>query len=138
MPRFRILEHTADARIAAYGQDLGEAFANAAYGMFSLIADLDSVAEVSDREVEVEAPDIEALLVAWLNELLYLFDAQQFLPRRVQVLDVSDTRLQATLSGETVDLARHRLRTAVKAATYHDILVETKDGRARVRVTFDL
>ncbi len=138
MPRFRILEHTADARIAAYGKDLPEAFANAAYGMFSLIADLRSIAEVSDREVEVEAPDVEALLVAWLNELLYLFDARQFLPRRIHVTGINDTQLKATLSGETVDLARHRLQTAVKAATYHDILVEIRGGRARVRVTFDL
>jgi SHS2 domain-containing protein len=43
--RFKVIDHTADVGIIAYGKDLKEAFANAAYGMFSQIADLRGVKE---------------------------------------------------------------------------------------------
>jgi len=73
---FEILEHTADIGIVARGKNLAEVFAQAAKGMFSLITDLNTVEERVERRVKVEAPDIESLLVAWLNELVYLFDTK--------------------------------------------------------------
>jgi len=74
--KFDIIEHTADTGIVAYGTELKEAFANAAYAMFTLIADLEDVKEVVCRQIEVEAGDRESLVVSWLNELLYLFDVE--------------------------------------------------------------
>ncbi|MBI4297968.1 MAG: archease [Chloroflexi bacterium] len=137
MPRFKVLEHTADAGIEAEGRDLAQAFANVAYGMFSLIADLKGVANAESREVEVEAPDREALLVRWLNELLYIFDTEHLLLRRFRIREMSSGHLVATVSGEKANPSRHRLKTAIKAATYHDLLVEEGDG-ARVQVILDL
>ena len=71
--KFEILEHTADAGVIAYGTDLGQAFANAAQGLFSLITDLDDVDEVLRRDIDLAAADREGLLVAWLNELIYIY-----------------------------------------------------------------
>jgi len=76
MKRFELVEHTADIGINAYGKTLTEAFANAAYGMFSIIAELESVREAESRRVEVSADDIEGLLFEWLNSLLYYFDVE--------------------------------------------------------------
>lgn len=53
MRRFKLIEHTADIGLVAYGQTLAEAYANAAYGMFSIIAELDNVREVKSYEVEL-------------------------------------------------------------------------------------
>ena len=65
MPKdFETLEHTADTGIIAYGKDLKQAFANAARGLFSLIAELESVNEVLERDIEVTAADRDSLLVA--------------------------------------------------------------------------
>jgi len=72
---FEIVNHTADVGIIAYGTDIKQAFANAARALFSLITELDDVAEVLHRDIELIAPDEESLLVEWLNELIYLFDA---------------------------------------------------------------
>ena len=55
MPKFEVIDHTADIGIIAYGGDLEEAFANLAYGMFSLIAELDGVGEGVCRQIEVKA-----------------------------------------------------------------------------------
>jgi len=137
VPRFEVIDHTADVGIVAYGSDLREAFANAAYGMFSLIAELDNVGETVRRTVDVQAPDREALLVAWLNELIYVFDVEYIIFKRFDITDLTDTRLQAAAYGDKVDMSRHRLKTAVKGATYHSLKVERENGH-RVQVILDV
>ncbi len=137
MKKFDIIEHTADTGIVAYGAELEEAFANAAYAMFTLIADLEDVKEVVCRQIEVEAGDREDLLVSWLNELLYLFDVEGVIFRRFKITELSGTSLKAEGYGELTDKARHSLKAGVKAATYHMLRVE-KDNGYSVRVIFDV
>ena len=138
MKKFDVVEHTADTGIVAYGTDMQEAFANAAYGMFSLMADLRQVKEETSRYVEAEAGDRESLVVSWLNELLYIFDAERIIFTRFDVLEVTNTRLKADAYGEIVDSSRHRLRSGVKAATYHTLKVAERGDRWTIRVIFDV
>ena len=135
MPRFEVIDHTADVGIIAYGSDLREAFANAAYGMFSLIADLEGVKEEVNRKVDVHSTDQEALLVDWLNELLYLFDVEHIIFSKFEISYLSQNRLKAKVYGEKIDTSRHQLKTAVKAATYHMLKIERNQG---VKVQFIL
>ncbi len=137
MKKFDIIEHTADIGIVAYGRELKEAFANAAYAMFTLIADLEGVGEDIRRQIEVEAGDRESLLVSWLNELLYLFDVEGIIFKKFKVTELSETSLKAEGYGELIDKARHSLKAGVKAATYHMLRVE-KDKGYSVRVIFDV
>ncbi len=134
---FEILNHTADVGIIAYGADLKQAFANAAKGLFSLITDLDEVKEVLHRDAELTATDEESLLVEWLNELIYQFDTEGIIFKRFDIARLDNTRLKARSYGEKVDKSRHRLKTGVKAATYHMLKVERGDG-AKVQVLFDI
>jgi len=134
---FELIEHTADVGIMAYGADVKEAFANAARGMFSLIVEPGCVRETAHRDIEVTAPDEESLLVTWLNELIYLFDAENMLFSRFEITELGDTRLKARAYGEAVDDTRHRLKTGIKAATYHMVEVDRGKG-GRVRVLFDI
>ena len=134
---FEVMEHTADVGIVAYGASIVEAFANAARALFSLITEPDGVNETEWRDVDVSAPDRESLLVAWLNELIYLFDAEGMLFRRFDISELSTTRLRARAHGEAADSSRHSLKTGVKAATYHMLEVDSGNG-SRVRVLFDI
>lgn len=134
---FEILDHTADVGIIAYGNDTSEAFANAAKGLFSLITELDDVAEIEYRDIELTAPDQESLLVAWLNELIYLFDAEQMLFKRFDITQLSPTHLRARSYGHKVDSAKHKLKIGVKAATYHLLKIEKSNG-CKVQVLFDI
>jgi len=136
MKKFELIEHTSDIGLVAYGKTLAEAFANAAYGMFSIIAGLDSVRETESRRVEVNADDIEALLFEWLNSLLYYFDVEMLLFKRFDIVEFEDTRLVAECRGEKYDPSRHQLKTGVKSATYH--MLEVDREKNRVRVIFDV
>ena len=122
--------------LVAYGQTLAEAFANAAYGLFSIIAELKTVKETESRRLEISEDDPEALLFEWLNRLIYLFDVDMILLKRFDITDFDGYRLKATCYGEKYDPARHKLKTGVKAATYH--LLEADREKNRVRVIFDV
>jgi SHS2 domain-containing protein len=75
---FETFDHTADIGIRAFGSDLPEAFSNAAKAMFSLITDLRKVRSTHKIEIEIVVADRPSLLMDWLNELLYHFDAVSF------------------------------------------------------------
>ena len=128
MPEYEIIDHTADVGIIARGDSVRDVFINAAHGMFSLIADLDMVVEVDSQEITVEAPDQEELLVTWLNELLYLFDAENLIFSRFEITHLGKEKLEAIAYGEKVDPARHNLKTQVKAATYPMLKLREEDG----------
>lgn len=128
MPEFDIVDHTADVGIIARGDSVRDVFINAAYGMFSLIADLDMVVESYSQEITVDAPDQEELLVTWLNELLYLFDAENLIFSRFDITHLGKEQLHAVVYGEKVDSDRHNLKTQVKAATYHMLKLREENG----------
>ena len=134
---FEIIDHTADIGIIAYGADIKQAFANAARAMFSLITELEDVAEVTHWNIELTAPDEESLLVEWLNELIYLFDTENIIFKRFDITQLSNTHLKARSYGHKVDTSKHKLKTGVKAATYHMLKVDKGNG-CKVQVLFDI
>ncbi len=134
---YRTFEHTADVGIEAWGDDLGQAFVEAARGMFSLMVDLDAVVERVQRTQSVQAPDREGLLVSWLNELIGLVDAEGLVFKRFEVGPVTERELVARAYGEPLDAARHAPHLAVKAATYHGVSVDPGPP-SRVLVILDI
>ncbi len=136
MRRFRLIEHTADTGLVAYGHSLAEAFANAAYGLFSIMAELNPVREVVSRTVTVSADDTEGLLFEWLNHLIYIFDVEHLLLKRFDIREFTERSLKATCWGERYDPARHQLGLGVKSATYHMLQVDGE--KHTVQVIFDV
>ncbi len=134
---FEVIDHTADVGILARGRTLEELFAHAAAGMLSFLVAPDTVRPRERRRVTVEAEDLPGLLVAWLNELLVLLNADGFVPASCEVREVSPGRLEADVWGEPVDPRRHRFRLDVKAATYHQLEIR-QDGLWQARVIFDV
>ena len=131
---YRYLDHVADTRFIAYGESFGAVFENAAKAMFGVIADISNVSGDISFPVELTAPDAESLLVDWLSELLFLFDAEEVLLGRFTVETVGKTAdgslcLKAVVSGENTDPDVHEMKTEVKAVTYNGLRIEeTKDG----------
>jgi SHS2 domain-containing protein len=134
---FVVIEHTADVGIIAYGRSLEELFANAAAGMMSFLIDPASIRLAQERTITAEADDREGLLIAWLNQLLVLLNADGFVPGRFTVRDLTETRLRAEVAGEPVDPARHHFHLDVKAATYHALEIKQND-LWQARIIFDV
>ena len=122
--------------LVAYGKSLAEAFANAAYGLFSLIVEPNKVKEKESRKVTVQAQDAEGLLFNWINELIYIFEVERLLFKSFNITEFTGQSLEATCWGEKYDPSRHQLKTGVKSATYHMLKVDGEKNR--VQIIFDV
>lgn len=138
MKNFEIIDISGDVGLRAYGENLRDAFINAAIGMFSLITDLEMVKEEKVITVSVESDSVESLLVSWLNELIFYFDTYGFLGKKVLITEFTPSLLKATISGEDFDPKRHESKLLIKAATYHMLKIEEKNRRWDIAVIFDI
>ncbi len=137
MEPFEIIDHTADVGIAARGETPEDLFANAAAGMFSIITDPDNVEPRTSRPVTVSGSDRADLLVAFLNELLFLFETDRFITRRVEFDRLTETELAAVAHGEAIG-PQHELETEIKAVTRHELAVEQRADDWHATVLFDI
>jgi SHS2 domain-containing protein len=135
---FEIIDHTADIGIISYGRNIKQLFSNAALGLFSLITELDSLTENLQRDVRLSSQDREGLLVAWLNEFLYIFDVEHTVFKRFTFEILTDTELKATCFGTKINPKRHRIRREVKAATYHMLAINEENNGYKAQVLFDI
>lgn len=135
---YRLLEHTADIGIEAEGESFAQLLEQAALGLRSVITDATDIQPNQEVLVELGGADREELLVAWLGELVYLFEVHHLLPAAFVIEEAGPTRLRARIRGEPLDPRRHPVEREVKAVTYHRIRVEQADGNWRARVYLDL
>ena len=134
----RHFEVAADVGVEAWGPTVEACFRQCALGMSGLMVPVAAVAPVEAREVLAQGESLEALLVSWLNELIYLHDVEGFVLHDVVAARLDGLRLHATVSGEGVDPARHPRGVLVKAATFHQLALEREPGRVRARVILDI
>ncbi|MGO9393252.1 MAG: archease [Desulfobaccales bacterium] len=136
--KYRQLPHTADLAWRIRGQSLAELFENAAGALTATMVDRRYLRRRERRTVELESMDREALLIDWLNHLLYLFDVEGFLGRVFHLDSLSERRLKATVWGEAFDSKRHPEKSAVKAATYHHLEIRPRGDGWQATVILDL
>ena len=136
--KYRQLPHTADLAWRIRGESLPELFENAAGALVATMTDRRYIKRLEKREIAVESPDREALMVDWLNYLLYLFDVDGFLGREFHITSLTDQRLQAVAWGEGFDPERHPEKTAIKAATYHHLEIGPRGDGWQAMVILDL
>jgi SHS2 domain-containing protein len=137
-PGFVILDHPADLGIEARGRTIAEAFEQAAIALMSIILDLTAVEPKEFRMIRLKALDQEQLLVRWLEELLYLYDGENFACSNFVVEELGPNHLNASVRGEPFSETQHPTRLDVKAITYHQLLVEQNPEGGRVRVFLDI
>jgi SHS2 domain-containing protein len=138
MRSFRILEHTADVGFEAFGSTREETFANAARALTHLSVDLDAIDPREEVTLQVQGTDPEDLLVNWLSELLYLHDAEGWLFRDFEILNLQDDSLSARARGEKFHRSRHQAKLLVKAITYHQLALERTPEGWRAQVYVDI
>ncbi len=140
---FRFLEeHTSDVYIEAYGDDLEEAFENAALAFYNTLTSTENVSGSIVKDVEVSGEDLEALLVEWLQQLIVLFDVDRFVASRIEVHSISKVNdkyfLKAKLYGEEFDPSKHKRGVYVKGATYWRMEIFKKNSRVFLRFVLDI
>jgi SHS2 domain-containing protein len=139
---FESLDHTADTAVRLRSGDPPELFVDATRALMSIYLGPDAV--VASREaipVRLEAESPEALLIDYLNQLIFLFDTRRFLAAAVvpdRLALGSPSILEGRILGETFDPGRHAAQTEIKAATFHGLEIRRTDSGLEADVVFDL
>ncbi len=140
--KFEFLEHTADILIAAHGQNIGEAFENAALAMFEVMTDTTKIDPAQEDTVEVEAEDEYALLYSWLEALLVKFEVNGMLYSKFKITSFEDTtdafKLKASVWGEKFNAEKHPQKVAVKAITYHRMEIIKDHDKVTLEFILDI
>jgi SHS2 domain-containing protein len=127
---FEFFDHTGDIGVTLRAASLPALFADAAAALTDVVSERDAVARRDTWPVAVRSSALDLLLVEFLSELLFQFDARQRLVGEAVVSVRGEGErwtAEGELHGERFDPARHRIRTLVKAVTYHTLSVK-EDG----------
>lgn len=140
--KFEYLDHTADVQIHSWGDELSEAFEQSAMGMFNYMTDINGVVPRSQREISVEADDLQSLLYKYLDELLFLMSCDPYyIPREVKntEFDEDKFRIKAVAYGEDFDHKKHGGQgTEIKAITYSAMEISVRKELVDVFVIVDI
>jgi SHS2 domain-containing protein len=133
---WEVLEHTAEVKLRLRGASLAALFvaAGRALATVELGSQPPLRAAGEERTVEVRAADVDALLVEWLNELVYLAETARQVPVEFTILAAGTTELRARVRGVPVALAPAR----VKGATFHGLKVEMTPAGWEADVVLDV
>jgi len=131
-PEFEEIAHTADLQIIAFGTTLEELFTNAGKGMYHVIGALPGARNKKNASIVLKENDLESLLIAYLQELLFLADhgSMALEPR----LNISLTELSGTIALYSI----LSIKTEIKAVTYHEMEIHEKKGVFQTKITFDV
>jgi SHS2 domain-containing protein len=131
----RWLDHTSEVQLEVEAESPAELAAEAgrALGLLMLRGAPAAVSGPA-RRLEVSAVDRDALMVNWLNEILFVAETERWVPVELEVEEASPERLRAVARGVPVA----EPPSSVKAATFHGLRVEERDGVWRAEVIFDV
>ena len=149
MGEFEILPHTADVGFRARGESLADLFETAARAMFSLEYDPATVPLEQEVEVRAEGGDPEAALYGWLSELIWLHDAEGFVPGEVRVSSIEPPVLAEGPGPSALSVEGTALGTGLsdwflqtgpqlKAVTMHGLEVGRRAGGYEATVYLDV
>jgi SHS2 domain-containing protein len=132
---FRYLPHVGELGLRLRGASIAEVFRQAALALSDVLAPgRPPPGPEQSREIRLDAPDRAALLIDWLNELIYLAERDRWIPTRIDLHEATETRLRATAWGPELDSAP----SLVKAATWHGLRFDARDGGFEADVLLDI
>lgn len=135
---YEYFDVAADVGVHAWAATRAGCFRQCALGVFDLIVPTRAVAPRETREVAARGSGVDALLVNWLNECLYVHDLEGFVVHDLEPPEVTGALVHGILHGEPIDPVRHPRGTVVKAATFHRLEVAESPGRVSARVILDI
>ncbi len=125
MKKHEVLEHKADLKIRAFGKTKEELFKNMLLGMAESQKPEIKSKEKTKREIKIKSLDLSALLIDFLNEVLYLSQVNKEAYLDFKFKKFKDDELEGELIGQKVD----KFREDIKAATFHNLEVKQTENR---------
>lgn len=123
--KYEMLDHEADIKFKVVGTTLDEVFENSALALSNYISAGEKIKSIKGKTIEVKGEDIKSLLYNFLDEIIYLLDAESFMVTKASVF-LRGNNLKAEVYGDEV---KKQTLQQVKAATYSEMeITKTKSG----------
>ena len=113
-------------------------FVEAAEALFRILTDLETIRPQDSISIALDEENIDLLLVAWLSELLFFHETEQWLFSRFEITSIDEKRIEARAWGEKPDAWRHPIDREVKAVTYHRLGLVRDGNLLKTVIVFDL
>ncbi|MHA2060031.1 MAG: archease [Candidatus Ranarchaeia archaeon] len=142
LPGFRFLDHTADVIIEAWGPTVEKAFEQAGYGFYTVLLNPKKITPTGNYEVELEGHSLETLLYRWIEEFIFLLDAEGLVCTDLEISSINHQTSPVVLKGrcgtESFDSIKHEARAEVKAMTFAELKITQTQDETLLRFTLDL
>jgi len=141
MKKYKFFDHTADVLFEAYGKTLNELFENSALALQETQTDLKDVKQKIKRKINLKNKSVEMLLFDFLQELIYLKDADYMLFSKFKIKikkDKNNYILNSEVSGEKINPKKHELKVDVKAITLHKFYVKKIKDKWKAQIILDI
>ena len=135
---FELLDHTSDIGVLGRGNTREEALIAVSQGMSSILVDPSHIRPHEERSLRADGHDDAAQVVNWLTEILFFFDTESLVLVEFVIDSWTEEAIIGRARGETFDRTRHTLRTALKAATYHQFECRPTEHAWEIRVFLDV
>ena len=132
--KFKFLEHKADVKFQAFGNSLEECFKNATLAFTSVMIDYKKIKPKIHKKISVKGTDLKNLLYNFLEELIILIDAENFISSKVKFLKIKKLTLKAELIGD--EISNYEVHNHIKAVTYNEM--EIKEKPYMIQVVLDI
>lgn len=126
MKKFKFLEHTADVKFVLRGRKIEDIFSNCAEAISSIISRGVKIKDIRKKKISITGKDYESIMYKFIDELIYLLDAEGFLVSRAKI-KLKDNILTAELYGD--DSSKYNDLDSIKAATYAEMYVKQKKDK---------
>lgn len=136
---FKTFDHTGDLGLEAWAPSPARLFELAALGLMAQIAEPRGAHAPGTRRADVSlaAPDVEALLVDWLNAVLLESELKDAVWTAAEV-SLEGATLRARLDGAERARDRFTFLREVKAVSHHALELSLSPGACRCRVVLDI
>jgi|SRR3989344_5123310 len=133
--KYEFLEHTADIKFKAYGKTLEEAFENTTLAISEYLSREEKISSKKGKTITIHGTDLENLLYNFLDEIIYLLDAENFLVAKAEV-KILGNNLKATLYGD--DSKNYKDLDHIKSPTYAEMHVKKSNKGWEIQAVMDV
>lgn len=137
--KFKFLPHTADIKFQAFGKSLDEVFKNCALAT-AVSMSSEKVKKNITKKIKVNGNNKESLLYSFLDEIVYLFDAENFLLSDVKKIKITEKKGKLILNAELIgdNSKNYEIKEHIKSVTYHDMFVKKDKSKWVAQVVVDV
>ena len=136
MQKFKFLEHTAHIKFQAFGKNVEEVFENSALAFKEAVCGKMKIKEEKEKIIKVSGRDFESLMYLFLEKILYLLEAENFLISNIKEIEIKNFKLKAKIVGDSAK--NYKFTDSVKAVTYNEMFIKKQKDKWISQVVLDV